>query len=138
MLLCAIKEQSYLYFAKTGFIPALCDVTRVYLRSVSASCGSCYSFASMGMLEARIRILTNNSQTPILSPQQVVSCSEYSQGKLPHNVKYNSLLIILFRIGQQLNHVNHGCFYNVNLILEKCRTAVCKQLRAAFPPNQNK
>uniref|UniRef100_A0A3Q4B9J1 Dipeptidyl peptidase 1 n=1 Tax=Mola mola TaxID=94237 RepID=A0A3Q4B9J1_MOLML len=45
-----------------------------------ASCGSCYSFATMGMLEARLRILTNNSQTPILSPQQVVSCSEYSQG----------------------------------------------------------
>ncbi|KAF7250893.1 Dipeptidyl peptidase 1 [Varanus komodoensis] len=45
-----------------------------------ASCGSCYAFASMGMLEARIRILTNNSQTPILSPQQVVSCSQYAQG----------------------------------------------------------
>lgn len=45
-----------------------------------ASCGSCYSFATMGMLEARIRILTNNSDTPVLSPQQVVSCSEYSQG----------------------------------------------------------
>ncbi|XP_056467395.1 dipeptidyl peptidase 1 [Gadus chalcogrammus] len=44
------------------------------------SCGSCYSFAAMGMLEARIRVLTNNSQTPILSPQQVVSCSPYSQG----------------------------------------------------------
>jgi cathepsin C len=44
------------------------------------SCGSCYSFASMGMLEARIRILTNNSQTPILSPQEVVSCSQYAQG----------------------------------------------------------
>ncbi|XP_007954672.1 dipeptidyl peptidase 1 [Orycteropus afer afer] len=45
-----------------------------------ASCGSCYSFASVGMLEARIRILTNNSQTPILSPQEVVSCSQYAQG----------------------------------------------------------
>lgn len=44
------------------------------------SCGSCYSFASLGMLEARIRILTNNSQTPILSPQEVVSCSPYAQG----------------------------------------------------------
>ncbi|XP_056139049.1 dipeptidyl peptidase 1 [Lampris incognitus] len=44
------------------------------------SCGSCYSFATMGMLEARIRILTNNTVTPILSPQQVVSCSQYSQG----------------------------------------------------------
>lgn len=46
-----------------------------------ASCGSCYSFASMGMLEARIRILTNNTQSPILSPQEVVSCSQYAQGK---------------------------------------------------------
>lgn len=45
-----------------------------------ASCGSCYSFATMGMLEARIRVLTNNSQTPTFSPQQIVSCSEYSQG----------------------------------------------------------
>ncbi|XP_076832491.1 dipeptidyl peptidase 1 [Brachyhypopomus gauderio] len=45
-----------------------------------ASCGSCYSFASMGMLEARVRVQTNNTQQPILSPQQVVSCSQYSQG----------------------------------------------------------
>ncbi|OXB58260.1 hypothetical protein ASZ78_008464 [Callipepla squamata] len=45
-----------------------------------ASCGSCYAFASMGMLEARIRILTNNTQKPVFSPQQVVSCSQYSQG----------------------------------------------------------
>ncbi|NXF59969.1 CATC peptidase, partial [Ciccaba nigrolineata] len=44
------------------------------------SCGSCYAFSSMGMLEARIRILTNNTQKPIFSPQQVVSCSQYSQG----------------------------------------------------------
>ncbi|KAM6158911.1 dipeptidyl peptidase 1 [Rhynchocyon petersi] len=45
-----------------------------------ASCGSCYSFSSAGMLEARLRILTNNSQTPILSPQEIVSCSQYAQG----------------------------------------------------------
>ncbi|KAL0973447.1 hypothetical protein UPYG_G00203780 [Umbra pygmaea] len=45
-----------------------------------ASCGSCYSFASMGMLEARVRIQTNNTETPTFSPQQVVSCSQYSQG----------------------------------------------------------
>ncbi|XP_030633069.1 dipeptidyl peptidase 1 isoform X2 [Chanos chanos] len=45
-----------------------------------ASCGSCYSFATMGMLEARIRILTNNTEQTILSPQHVVSCSQYSQG----------------------------------------------------------
>uniref|UniRef100_A0A8C4PYT0 Dipeptidyl peptidase 1 n=1 Tax=Eptatretus burgeri TaxID=7764 RepID=A0A8C4PYT0_EPTBU len=43
-------------------------------------CGSCYAFASTAMLESRIRIITNNTQQPILSPQQIVSCSHYSQG----------------------------------------------------------
>uniref|UniRef100_UPI0035900DA7 dipeptidyl peptidase 1-like n=1 Tax=Myxine glutinosa TaxID=7769 RepID=UPI0035900DA7 len=43
-------------------------------------CGSCYAFASTAMLESRLRIITNNTQQPILSPQQVVSCSDYSQG----------------------------------------------------------
>ncbi|KAG7261125.1 hypothetical protein CRUP_004313, partial [Coryphaenoides rupestris] len=59
------------------------DVNGVnYLSPVrnQGACGSCYSFAVMGMLEARIRVLTNNSQAPILSPQQIVSCSPYSQG----------------------------------------------------------
>lgn len=60
-----------------GFVISFCGNL-----CISASCGSCYSFATMGMLEARVRILTNNTDTPILSPQQVVSCSEYSQGKL--------------------------------------------------------
>ena len=44
------------------------------------SCGSCYAFSSMGMLEARYRLMTNNSMQPIFSPQDVVSCSEYAQG----------------------------------------------------------
>ena len=44
------------------------------------SCGSCYAFSSMGMLEARIRILTNNTLTPVFSTQDVVSCSKLSQG----------------------------------------------------------
>eukprot|EP00698_Gefionella_okellyi_P019552 TRINITY_DN6000_c0_g2_i1.p1 TRINITY_DN6000_c0_g2~~TRINITY_DN6000_c0_g2_i1.p1 ORF type:complete len:467 (-),score=94.54 TRINITY_DN6000_c0_g2_i1:789-2048(-) len=44
------------------------------------SCGSCYAFASMGTLEARIRIRSENRLQPVLSPQDAVSCSEYSQG----------------------------------------------------------
>jgi len=44
------------------------------------NCGSCYAFASMGMLEARMRIATNNTQTPVYSPQYIVSCSRYAQG----------------------------------------------------------
>lgn len=71
---CCVAQQNYF---------------KLNLCSVSASCGSCYSFATMGMLEARVRILTNNSETPILSPQQVVSCSQYSQGKLNFKVICN-------------------------------------------------
>ena len=45
-----------------------------------ASCGSCYAFSAMGMNEARWRMMTNNTQQPVFSPQDVVECSEYSQG----------------------------------------------------------
>jgi len=44
------------------------------------SCGSCYAFSSMGMLEARLRILTGNTRNFTLSPQDIVSCSRLSQG----------------------------------------------------------
>lgn len=43
-------------------------------------CGSCYAFASMGMLETRLRIITNDTLRLFLSPQDVVECSSYSQG----------------------------------------------------------
>lgn len=43
-------------------------------------CGSCYSFASMAMLESRLLILSNHSTEVIFSPQEVVSCSELAQG----------------------------------------------------------
>ncbi|XP_037581859.1 dipeptidyl peptidase 1 [Dermacentor silvarum] len=43
-------------------------------------CGSCYAFASMALLESRLRIATNNKVQRVFSPQDVVSCSPYSQG----------------------------------------------------------
>jgi C1A family cysteine protease len=43
-------------------------------------CGSCYAIAAVGVLEARIRIRTNNRIKPILSPSSIVSCSRYNQG----------------------------------------------------------
>lgn len=43
-------------------------------------CGSCYAFASLAMIEARVRILTNNTQKPVFAPQDIVECSEYSEG----------------------------------------------------------
>ena len=47
-----------------------------------ASCGSCYSFASLAMLESRFRILTNFTLQPVFAPQDVVECSHYSQGNM--------------------------------------------------------
>ncbi|XP_050736886.1 dipeptidyl peptidase 1-like [Eriocheir sinensis] len=44
------------------------------------NCGSCYAFASMAGLEARVRILTNNTEQPVFSPQDIVGCSKLSQG----------------------------------------------------------
>ncbi|CAH8620869.1 unnamed protein product [Dicrocoelium dendriticum] len=45
-----------------------------------SSCGSCYAFASAAALEARVRIWSNFTRLPILSPQDVVDCSPYSEG----------------------------------------------------------
>eukprot|EP00658_Telonema_sp_P-2_P034528 TRINITY_DN251_c0_g1_i1.p1 TRINITY_DN251_c0_g1~~TRINITY_DN251_c0_g1_i1.p1 ORF type:complete len:650 (+),score=144.11 TRINITY_DN251_c0_g1_i1:218-2167(+) len=44
------------------------------------SCGSCYAVAITHMIEARVRIKTGNRHKPQLSVQEVLSCSEYSQG----------------------------------------------------------
>ncbi|KAL3308556.1 hypothetical protein Ciccas_012911 [Cichlidogyrus casuarinus] len=43
------------------------------------SCGSCYAFVSASALESRIQIMTNRSMQPILSPQDVVNCSPFSE-----------------------------------------------------------
>lgn len=46
-------------------------------------CGSCYSFASMGLLESRVRIETNMQQQPKFSEQEMITCGKdktYNQG----------------------------------------------------------
>jgi len=46
-------------------------------------CGSCYAFASAGLLEARARVQTNNAQQPIFSEQEIITCGKdktYNQG----------------------------------------------------------
>lgn len=93
-------KQSSLMMAKTQFAPsepahhastvadddAFFDWRNVsgvnYVSPVrnQGSCGSCYAFAAMGSLEARIRVKSKNKLQPILSTQDVVSCSQYSQG----------------------------------------------------------
>ncbi|XP_067940045.1 dipeptidyl peptidase 1-like [Watersipora subatra] len=44
------------------------------------SCGSCFAFSSLAMHEARLRIMTNMTQTPVFSTQDIVECCRYSQG----------------------------------------------------------
>ncbi|KAJ4460289.1 putative Dipeptidyl peptidase 1 [Paratrimastix pyriformis] len=44
------------------------------------SCGSCYAFASAGVMEASLRIQSQLATRVILSPQDVVSCGPYMQG----------------------------------------------------------
>lgn len=44
------------------------------------NCGSCYAFGSMALYEARERIYTNNTVQKVYSTQDIVSCSQYSQG----------------------------------------------------------
>lgn len=62
-----------------------------------AQCGSCYAFSTMGMFEARSRIQSNLSTSYILSTQDIVSCSEYSQGCEGGKLNYDvySLMFIL-------------------------------------------
>ena len=68
------------------FLPAAWDWRNVsgvnYVPPVrnQGACGSCYAFSSMGMIESRIRVATKNQVTVTLSPQDIVSCSGYSQG----------------------------------------------------------
>jgi cathepsin C len=43
-------------------------------------CGSCYAFATMGMMEARVRVTSKNQDQSVFAPQDIVGCSRYSQG----------------------------------------------------------
>lgn len=44
------------------------------------SCGSCYAFGSMGMLEARLRVATDNRRDDVFSTQDVMTCTNIAQG----------------------------------------------------------
>ena len=50
--------------------------------NVLGGCGSCYAFGSLAALEARLKIMSNNTENVVFSPQDVVECSEYSQGDI--------------------------------------------------------
>ena len=56
-------------------------------------CGSCYAFGALGMAEARVRIVSNNTQTPVFSTQDIVECSHYSQGKQGEGAKIMIVIV---------------------------------------------
>jgi len=68
------------------------------------SCGSCYAFGTLGMLEARIRIKTQNKDQVVLSPQEIVSCSQYSQ-KCDGGFEY-----LVEKYGEDFGIVPESCF----------------------------
>lgn len=81
-----IRAQARMEQREGSFLPLSWDWRNVsgvnYVSQVrnQGSCGSCYAFSSMGMLESRVRIATENNKKYTFSPQDIVSCSELSQG----------------------------------------------------------
>lgn len=69
------------------------------------SCGSCYAFGSMALYEARERIATNNTVQKVYSTQDIVSCSEYSQG-CDGGFPY----LIAGKYGQDFGLIEDSCF----------------------------
>lgn len=61
----------------------------------TGSCGSCYAFSSMGMLEARLRVMSNLTVNPVFSTQDVVECCQYSQGMLLHGINFSTLCYLV-------------------------------------------
>jgi len=68
-----------------------------------ATCGSCYAFGTLAMFEARVRVLSNVTETPVFSTQDIVSCSEYSQG-----CEGGKLLVVAGFINRELNQEGEG------------------------------
>lgn len=89
------------------------------------SCGSCYAFSSLGMLESRLRIMTNNTVQVVFSPQDVVSCSEYSQG-CDGGFPY----VIAGKYAQDFGVIPEGC-YPYEGRDDQCSAKECKRYYVA-------
>ena len=68
------------------------------------NCGSCYAFASVAMFESRARVQTNNKWEPVFSEQEIVSCSDYSQGC------QGGFPFLISKYGQDYGLVEESCF----------------------------
>lgn len=85
------------------------------------ACGSCYAFGSMAQLEARLRIMSNNSDQTVFSTQNIVSCSQYSQG-CDGGFPY----LIAGKYGQDFGHIAEDCFPYKGIDMP-CMASSCKR-----------
>jgi len=83
-------------------------------------CGSCYAFSSMGMLESRVRVLTKNTKQYTFSPQDIVSCSELSQG-----CEGGFPYLIAGRYGKDYGVVEEACNPYMGKDTKTCSTKSC-------------
>ncbi|KAH3711271.1 dipeptidyl peptidase 1-like [Dreissena polymorpha] len=85
-------------------------------------CGSCYAFGSMGLYEARERVFTNNTVQKVYSTQDVVSCSQYSQG-CDGGFPY----LIAGKYGQDFGLIEEECFPYEGKDMECIKTACARK-----------
>ena len=82
------------------------------------SCGSCYAFASVGMLESRARVITNNQWQPLFSEQDAISCHfELNQG-----CDGGFAYLTAGKYGQQFGYIEESCF-SYRMVFVKCHEA---------------
>ena len=66
-------------------------------------CGSCYAISAISVMEARIRITSNNRLKPMLSPSSVLSCSRYNQGC------FGGYPYLVGKFGKEFGFVEESC-----------------------------
>ncbi|XP_791043.2 dipeptidyl peptidase 1 [Strongylocentrotus purpuratus] len=88
-------------------------------------CGSCYAFASTATQESRLRVMTNNNVKVVMSPQEVVSCSEYAQG-----CEGGFPYLIAGKYGQDFGLVDETC-YPYRERDAPCRQVSCRRFRTS-------
>lgn len=84
-------------------------------------CGSCYAFGSMALHEARLRIMSNNTIQTVFSTQDIVSCSEYSQG-----CEGGFPYLTDGKYGQDFGLIEESCFPYEGRDMP-CKTNTCKR-----------
>jgi len=70
------------------------------------SCGSCFAFASVGMLEARARVQTNNVWQPLFSEQEPLSCHQ----ELNQGCEGGFAYLTAGKYGNEFGYVEEECF----------------------------